>query len=97
FTHTAETPAPKMERSREPAYQPIILPGESISKYRQLSRSAQEQGPPPAPPVAGLENLQNTDLQPHSRETDLSSGEPFTDLTLSAAAEPRHRAHVAIE
>jgi ribonuclease G len=97
FTHTAETPAPKMERSREPAYQPIILPGESISKYRQLSRLAQEQGPPPAPPVAGSENLQNTDSQPHSRETDLSSGEPFTDLTLSAAAEPRHRAHVAIE
>ncbi|HZR33378.1 MAG TPA: Rne/Rng family ribonuclease [Terriglobales bacterium] len=79
FSHWNEPrPAPAAETTtREPVYQPIILPGESISKYQRLGQTAQER---PAVEVSG---------EPSRAEvSELTAASPSGDRDTSDEMQP---------
>ena len=77
-----------------PGYQPIILPGESISKYQRYA----QQPPAPEPPARQAASRVFHDDAPSEPEAPVASAFPedepiFSSADAQSAAEPLHEQH----
>ena len=77
-----------------PGYQPIILPGESISKYQRYA----QQPPAPEPPTRQAASQAFHEATPAEPEAPVAAAFPedepiFADASAQSAAEPLHEQH----
>jgi Rne/Rng family ribonuclease len=93
FSRPAEPPIARTPAGPPPGYQPILLPGESISKYQRYSQPAAQQTP--AVPAVAEETPETTEESAAVAST-FPNDEPIF-ATEAAVAEPLHEQHEEVQ